>query len=178
MDLAHTPPARPRTVTVACALLLVSALACLAQAAVVGSYRPWMAAMMEAQYDMFDLPSYARPDMSGLVTQSLVQTAVMLVLTAAGWGVITLFAYRGKSWARILVIVFGMIGVVAGPISIMVSVALATPPATYFATAVPGWLCIIAGMILLWREPSKSWYQAMKPVPVTQWRGTPAGPAA
>lgn len=173
-----SPPDRPRTVTVACALLLVSALACLAQAAVTGTYRPWMTGMMEAQFDMFDLPAYARPDMSGTVTRSLVQTAVMLVVTAAGWVVMALFAFRGKSWARVLVIVFGMIGAVIGPFSILLSVAFATPPATYFATAVPGWLCVLAGMVLLWREPSKSWYQAMRPAPVTPWQGTPAGPGA
>lgn len=154
---------RPATVTVACVLFWLAALLMIVQATFVGTYRDWMHRLIESQYELLDLPAYAQPDVSSTVTSSLTQTAVSLVLAAAFWVVIPLLVYRGKSWARIVVIVFGVFGGIVGPLAILLTIALAPPPAVYLLTAVPSMLAVLAGMVLVWRRPAKDWFAALQP---------------
>ena len=164
---------RPTPVVVASGLYLVAALLMLVQAALVGTYRDWMLRMVEAQFDLMNVPTTARVDMTSSITASVIQTGVALVLGAGLWVLVAVFVYRGKNWARVLALVFGMIGVIATPLSILVSVAIAPPPLSYFLTALPAGAAILAGMVLLWRPEAKQW---CAPPPVNRWQGNRAGP--
>jgi hypothetical protein len=155
-------PTRPRTVTAAFVLYLVAVAGSLAQIVGMRIYLAWERALTERMLDLMGTPDYARPDPSGTTVQIVAQMAVSLVVTAAFWTMIAIFVRRGANWARVLATVFAAIGVVVGPVVLVLGSLLVAPPATYLVLSLPGWGALIVATILLWTRPARSWFAALR----------------
>lgn len=148
---------RPTSVTASATLFGIAGLLMLVQTLFVGTYRSWMLSLVNRQLDLMNIPDSARGDVSSSITSSLVQTGISLALGGAFWILLAVLIYRGTNWARIVAMIFGMVGVILGPLALLYTLALAPPPAAYSLTSIPGLMAIIVGMVLVWRRPAKEW---------------------
>lgn len=178
----HRRPARPRIVAVAFWLYLVGIVGMFAQLLDMPGYLGWEHALIDRMLDLMDTPDFARPNPEDTTVQVVVTTVVSLVFTAAFWAMIAAFVRRGASWARVVATVFTAIGVVIGPLALVVGSLLAPPPAAYLLLLLPGFAGLYAATVLLWTRPARSYFSAVqahdRARTVNRWQGTPAGPAA
>lgn len=163
-------------------LYLVAIAGTFAQLLGMRTYLGWEHALTDRMLDLTGTPDYARPDPADTAAQTVAQMVVSLVITAAFWTMIAVFVRRGANWARVLATVFAAIGVVFGPLAIVLGSLLAPPPAAYLVLTLPGFAGLLAATVLLWTRPARAWFAAVqahnRARTVNQWRGTPAGPAA
>lgn len=108
-------------------------------------------------------PGVSQDLLDTIVTVSVVVGIVVSVIWA---GVMVLFvakAWQGRNWARIVLIVFAAIGVVGFVFGMpfnIIQIANGAQTPLLLITGIPSFVLSLIVLILLVREPAKSWFPA------------------